>query len=138
MAVTDTDMGPAAPSGVKPLAQDNNTAADYYTSSYSHCAPPALALSTLRRRSGRCVLESLTLLQAVKQQALCLRFVGGTQSAEAAVYPPELGRSRLSQQQACQRQLGTLVYRQLCAVSGRPVSTWICLKPTASDFAAQQ
>lgn len=31
-------MGAAAPSGAKPLAQDNNTAADYYTSSYSHCA----------------------------------------------------------------------------------------------------
>jgi hypothetical protein len=39
MAV-ENDAAPAAPAANSALAQDSNTAADYYNLSYSHCAAP--------------------------------------------------------------------------------------------------
>ena len=42
MAV-ENDAAPAAPAANSALAQDNNTAADYYNLSYSHCARPCVS-----------------------------------------------------------------------------------------------
>lgn len=45
----DLEKVTIAPSeGAASLAQDNNTAADYYNLSYSHCECTAIALQTLR------------------------------------------------------------------------------------------
>lgn len=131
MAVTDVDMGPAAPSSAKPLAQDNNTAADYYTSSYSHCAPPAHALCTLRHRCRCCVLDAITQLSSPSSSRQA-HGLSGFQLADAAVVIVTwAGAASVG----CSRARGSwirVLQTPMCSHMG-PMSTLSCLEATVKN-----